>query len=157
MICQPFHGWLVLLYMKINNTYSTPNTGCLIGTAYQVLISQLNEKLRNAGLDISAPEYLILRTLYVNDGIQPCNIADALGKDKATISRTITSMVKKTLVYTESTSHKCLKVYLSDYGREIKPIIMSIATERHLALGRILSQKEINDLTQILIKIIQQQ
>lgn len=100
-------------------TYPMPNVGCLVGIAYQVLTSRLAAALADAGLNISVPEYLILRTLYIKDGLQQCEIADMLSKDKGAISRNVAEMSKKGIVRTEPVSYKCRRVYLSPEGRKI--------------------------------------
>ena len=134
-----------------------PNTGCLLGTAYQTLVAQLAEALRRSGLDISVPEYLVLRTLYSRDGLQQCEIASTLGKDKGAISRTTAAMVKKGLVRTEPVSHKCLRVYVDIRGREIEQTVHEVARERHHALEALVTEREMQTFIGVLRKIIQNQ
>ena len=98
---------------SINSLSKTPAIGCLIGTAYQILLSRLASTLKEAGLDITTSEYLVLRAIYSNDGLQQCEIAEMVGKDKAAICRCVAGLAKKGLVRTESVSHKCLRVYAS--------------------------------------------
>lgn len=134
--------------------YGGPNLGCMVGTAYQTLLSQLTDALTRARLEITAPEYLILRALYDNDGIQQCEIASLLGKDKGAICRCIKSMTAKGLVTTEPVSHKCLKVYVSDKGQSLRPAVMAIAEERHRALTSMLTSSELETFVKVLNKII---
>lgn len=140
-----------------SNIYGMPNTGCLLGTAYQTLIAQLGEALRQSGLDISVPEYLVLRTLYSSDGLQQCEIASTIGKDKGAISRTVASMVKKGLVRTEPVSHKCLRVYVDVRGREIEQTVHDVARARHQALEAMVTEREMQTFVCVLRKIIQNQ
>lgn len=132
-----------------------PNVGCMLGTAYQTLVSQLAEELEKAELRITVPEYLILRALYTQDGMQQCEIATMVGKDKGAISRCVSSMIKKGLVTTECVSYKCLLVYLSPKGKEIKPRVMEIAKSRHNALSSMLTPEERATFAKVLKKIIQ--
>ena len=74
------------------HTYSGPNVGCLLGTAYQTLLSELTDSLDRKGLDITTSEYLVMRALYSNDGLQQCEIAALLGKDKGAISRCVKNL-----------------------------------------------------------------
>ncbi|MDE6263842.1 MAG: MarR family transcriptional regulator [Paramuribaculum sp.] len=134
--------------------YQMPNMGCRFGTAFQMLCSSLAEALTAAGLDVTVPEYILLRALYSRDGMQQCEIADLIGKDKAAISRCVTAMQKKGLVRTEPMSRKCVKVYVSDKGREIEPMIMAVAKARHKALTDLLSDEELSVLSKVLDKII---
>lgn len=132
-----------------------PNVGCMVGTAYQVLVGQLAETLASAGVDLSVPEYMILRALYTRDGLQQCEIGSLLGKDKGAISRCVAAMARKNLVATKPVSHKCLRVYLTDESRQLKPIILEIARQRQEALESLMSPDEISCFVNALKKIIE--
>lgn len=138
------------------NPYAMPNVGCMLGTAYQTLVSQLADELEKADLNITVPEYLILRALYTQDGMQQCEIASIVGKDKGAVCRCVAAMSKKGLVTTESVSYKCLRVYLSPKGKEIEPTVMKIAETRHQALSSLLTPEEREVFATVLKKIIQQ-
>ena len=134
-------------------TYATPALGCLVGTAYQTMVRQLSAELKKAGLDISASEYLVLRSLYYKDGSQQCEIAEMVGKDKASVCRSVAGLEKKELVTTESVSYKCLRVYLTGKAREIGPRIMAVAESRHRALTELATADEIEAFTKVLRRI----
>lgn len=137
------------MYIKEN-----PALGCLVGMAWQVLLSQLAAGLRDAGLDVTTSEYLVLRALYVSDGIQQCEIAEIVGKDKAAVCRCVAGLEKKGYVRTESVSHKCLRVYLTDAARAIRSKIMEVAHRRHQALTDITSPEELEIFTKVLKTIV---
>lgn len=139
------------------NIYSMPNVGCMLGAAYQVLVVQLQAALSDAGLDLSVPEYLVMRTLYSRDGLQQCEIADILGKDKAAVCRCIKKMLEKGLVRAESVSHKCLRIYVDSKGREIHDDIMAVSVRRHRALESLLTRNEMSTFTTVLRKILDNQ
>lgn len=141
---------------KEKSKYVFPAVGCLLGTAYQTLLSQLDRELKCAGLEISTGEYLVLRALYADDGIQQCQIADMVGKDKAAVCRCVSAMEKKGLVRTEAISHKCLRVYLSDKARQIEPKIMAVAQRRHDALSATATPDELDIFIRILGNIVNQ-
>lgn len=131
-----------------------PALGCLIGTAYQTLLGQLASALKEAGLDITASEYIALRAIYGSDGMQQCEIADMLGKDKSAVCRCIAGLEKKGLAMTEPVSHKCRRVYITDKGRQLKPRIMEVAATRHKALTDMTTPEELEIFTNILERII---
>lgn len=135
-------------------TYSGPNLGCMLGTAYQTLLSELTDSLDRKGLDITTSEYLVMRALYSNDGLQQCEIAALLGKDKGAISRCVKNLENKNLVTTEVVSHKCLRVYVSEKGRLIQPSVMAVADERHKALTSMLTHHEMETFVSVLKRII---
>ncbi len=139
---------------SINSLSKTPAIGCLIGTAYQILLSRLASALKEAGVNITTSEYLVLRAIYSKDGLQQCEIADMVGKDKAAICRCVAGLAKKGLVRTESVSHKCLRVYSTEEGRRIEPDIMRVAALRHKELAEMISHKELEVFTKVLEKIV---
>lgn len=134
--------------------YGTPNTGCLVGTAYQKLYARLSEALETAGIPVTAAEYMILRVLYTKEGLQQCDIAQIVGKDQSAVCRTVSAMEKKKLVHTETVSHKCRRVFLAPTGTKLKPDIMEIARKRHDELSSILTPEELETFETILLKII---
>ena len=138
---------------RIKNIES-PALGCKVGRAYQIMLSQLASALRDAGLSITTREYLILRAVYSREGLQQCEIADLVGKDKAAVCRCVAELVRKGLVVTESVSHKCLKVYLTESARELEPVIMEVAQKRHSELTKITTPAELEIFTKILDSII---
>ncbi len=142
--------------MKIEKrNIESPALGCLVGEAFQTLLSQLAKALEEEGLDLTTSEYMVLRALYSEDGIQQCEIADMTGKDKASICRCVTQLRKKGLVDTESVSHKCLRVFLTDYARDIELKVMEVARKRHEALTGLVSQKELDMFSKVLLQIIE--
>ncbi|MDE6497470.1 MAG: MarR family transcriptional regulator [Muribaculaceae bacterium] len=136
------------------NIYAMPNLGCMTGTAYHILEGKLAEALRGASLDISTPEYLVLRALYNHDGMQLCELGEVIGKDKSAISRTVSGMARRGLVDAEQVSHKCLRVWLTDSALAIMPDVMRVAAERHKALTDMCTSDELEAFSAVLKKII---
>lgn len=131
-----------------------PALGCKLGRAYQIMLSQLNSALKKAGLDITTGEYLVLRAVYSNEGLQQCEIADMVGKDKASICRCIAGLERRALLRTELVSHKCQRVFLTDKSREVEPKIMEVASLRHQALMNLVSPDDLEIFTRTIEKII---
>ena len=140
--------------MENEKTYDMPYMGCLIGSAFQRLTVQLEAALKREGLGISAAEYMILRALYSRDGLQQCEIVDMVGKDKSSICRSVSALVKKDLVRTEPVSYKCIRVWLTDKAREIQATVMRIADERHQALVNLATPKDIDAFVRVLKAIM---
>ena len=155
MRCQPFVGWWRYSIMKVENSfYQAPALGCMLGSANQVLLKELERALKAADLNLTSSEYLVLRALYTKDCIQQCEIADMVGRDKAGICRCVTGLVKKGLVWVEPVSYKCLRVHLTDSAVAIKPQVLQVAENRHRALIELLSPAELDAFTMALDKII---
>ena len=143
--------------MKNETTYySKPNVGCLLEKAHQLMTYDLTRALAEAGIEITVPEYLILRALYADDGLQQCEIADRLSKDRASVCRTIRSLERKGLVTTETVSYKCLRVSLSDDSRRLERDIMSVADRCHRHLLQAISPEGMTGLKHLLTTIVTQ-
>ena len=140
--------------MENEKTYEMPCVGCLMGSAFQRLTVQLEAALKREGLEITSAEYMILRALYSRDGLQQCEIVDMVGKDKSSICRSVSTLAKKDLVITEPISYKCIRVWLTDKAREIRPKVMLIADERHQALLNIATPKDIEAFVRVLKAIM---
>lgn len=128
--------------------------GCRVSQAYRKMLNQLEVSLSHAGLDITSNEYLVLRAIYHKEGLQSCEIAELTGKDKATVSRCVAILEKKGYIRTESISHKCLRVYSSERGKELQPLILKVAEERYNALLHIITPDELATFSCILDKIL---
>lgn len=139
---------------KESISYQTPAIGCLVGTAYQVLQNDLATALRQKGINISAAEYLVMRAVYSEEGLQPCDVARVVGKDQASVCRSVASLVKKGLLKTESVSHKCLRLFLTEEGRGLREGIMEVAKQRHEALVGMIGQSNLKNFEEVLGKII---
>ena len=137
-----------------NNTYQSPALGCMLSNANQILLKELERALKAAALNITSMEYLVLRALYSKDGIQQCEIAEMVGRDKAGVCRCVTGLVKKELVRVEPVSYKCLRVYLTATARSLQPKVMQVAEVRHKALLDLLTPNELAAFTKALDKII---
>lgn len=137
-----------------NENFESPALGCEVGRAYQIMLSQLATVLKETGLNISTSEYLVLRSVYSKEGLQQCEIAEMVGKDKAAVCRCVAGLEKKGLLATESVSHKCLRVYLTDKSREMESKIMAVALKRHNSLMKLTSPEELKIFQHILEKII---
>lgn len=141
--------------MKENEHIEYPALGCKVGKAYQILLSQLAVALADAGLDISTGEYLVLRAVNDNQGLQQCDIAEMIGKDKAMVCRCVADLKKRGFLATESVSHKCLRVFLTEKSKDMMPQILKVAKKRHNSLLAITSPQELIIFNNILDKIIQ--
>lgn len=155
MYGQPFLDLRCYTVMKTENSiYQAPALGCIIGSVNQILLGELEKTLKEAKLPVTTAEYLVLRALYSREGIQQCEIAEMVGRDKAGVCRCVAGLVKKGLVRTEPISYKCLKVYLTDEARAIQPKVLEVAEVRQKALVDLVSQEELEVFNKVLEAII---
>ena len=138
----------------MDTVYDMPNIGGLLGTAYNCEEMRLRTALQKDGVGITPAEYLILRILFAHKSIQQCEISRILGKDKASVSRSVQSLVRKGLAAAEQVSYRCSLVSLTYKGESLKPKIFGIAASLHEALSERISKQQLEILREILEKII---
>lgn len=142
--------------MNETSEIKSPAVGCILGKAYQTLLVQLATALDKSGTGITPAEYLVLRAVYYQEGLQQCEIANMVGKDKSAICRCVSGLESKGLVRCEAISHKCLRVYLTEKGAELQPRVMEVANERHKALSGMISKEDLDVFIRVLETIIDQ-
>ncbi len=140
--------------LTMKTTYDFPNLGCLLGMAYQAEVARLTAALTESQLDITAAEYLILRILFSHGKIQQCEISRILGKDKASVNRSIHSLVNKGMIMADTVSYKCSMVSLTEKGLSMKPGLMNIAVKLNSKLSERISPQQMDNLREILALII---
>lgn len=133
-----------------DNIYGIPNIGCLLGIAYQTEMIRLGDALAAQGLGITPAEYLILRVLYANGAVQQCEISRILRKDKAGVSRSLQSLLKKGLVDADPVSYKCCMVSLTEDGEALKPRVLELAEKLHHDLADKITPQQMKNLREIL-------
>ncbi len=137
-----------------NILYEMPNVGCMVGTAYQRMLSGLENALADAGINLTVTEYLLLRALYTRDGQQQCDLATMTSKDKAAISRTVTALERKGLVRCVTESHKCRRVFLTEQGQRLRDRLLDIALRREQQLLSLAPTPDIEAFLRVLKAII---
>ncbi|MFT5646538.1 MAG: DNA-binding MarR family transcriptional regulator, partial [Aureispira sp.] len=60
--------------------------------------------LNNKGIDITIEQWLVLKVISENEGLNQIQIGEILFKDKPTISRMIKSLTKKGFVFKDNSS-----------------------------------------------------
>lgn len=135
-------------------TYEIPNIGCLLGMAYQSEAARLSRALTGAGIDITPAEYLIMRVLFSRGALQQCEISQTLGKDKASVNRSIQSLARKGFVTTTSVSFKCCMVGLTVAGEALRSRLLEIARRLHQELSSRITDEQMACLREILETII---
>ena len=72
--------------------------GYLLSTCNNQLIKLLNRQLSYAKLELTREQYVVLNILWKKDLVSQQSLADALGKDKYSITKLIDGLEKRKLV-----------------------------------------------------------
>ncbi len=91
----------------------------------------LNRRFRDAGLDITSDQWLIMVCLWNRDNLTQQEISDLTYKDKASITRLLDSMEKTRLIerLSDPTDRRINIVHLTSKGKEMEEIAMKIVKE----------------------------
>jgi DNA-binding MarR family transcriptional regulator len=77
--------------------------------------------LNNKGIDITIEQWLVLKVISENEGLNQIQIGEILFKDKPTISRMIKSLTKKGFVFKDNSSEdlRAFIVGLTEDGKNL--------------------------------------
>jgi len=96
-------------------------------TAYRL---RLLKVFMQAGLDITPDMYFILRYLWgEQDGSRQQELADKIGKDKASLTKLLDNLEKRNLVkrMADETDRRSKKVWLTASGKKLKEKVYPLA------------------------------
>ena len=98
---------------------------------------------RLAKLDVSVAQWVVLRTLYDNDGVTLNRAAAEVGVDKSTLSRMIERLVQKGLVNrAEGEDRRSLGLALTPTGKKLVLQLAKLADENDEAFFGAFSSKQ---------------
>jgi DNA-binding MarR family transcriptional regulator len=77
--------------------------------------------LNNKGIDITIEQWLVLKVISENEGLNQIQIGEILFKDKPTISRMIKSLTKKGFVFKDNSSEdlRAFIIGLTEDGKKL--------------------------------------
>lgn len=104
---------------------SKQNTlGFLLSRASNAMSAHLNNLLRNKGIDLPHSQYIVLKSLYDEDGISQQELAEKIYKDTAAVKRTLDILENKGLVQRIPVSMKKNSIIITQQGKELMPEVM---------------------------------
>ena len=124
--------------------------------AANLLKKELNKKFVDAGIDLTAEQWMILNRLWENDGVSMSDLALRTYRDNASITRTLLLLQKKSFVILkdDASDNRYWKVFLTDKGKKIREKLIPCA-EKVLARATLgMSEKEATIMNTLCKKII---
>lgn len=130
-----------------------------IGRLVSILYRK-NQVYLNAALkpyDITSSEQSILMYLYKKNDVSQEEIGHYLQIDKASMTRTIQSLLEKGFVFKEKDAHdkRCNKISLTGKGRSMKKIIVSKLDEWNDFLMSDLEDQQMQMVFETLLEIVE--
>lgn len=105
----------------------------------------LNRKFREAGLEISSEQWLVLLSLWNKDKVTQQVISEETAKDKASITRLLDVLSKHDLIERRpsSTDRRINLIHLTERGKELESKAMEIVRETFEQAISGISEKEL--------------
>ena len=129
--------------------------GYLTSRAGSTIMKSMREQLKHAGVEMPPEQMEILFYLWEKDGQNQKELNEGHFKNKATITRGISSLEKYNLVIrvTDEKDKRNRKVYLTHKGKELETIVKSIAYQTQNNAIKGISKRDLETCKKVLNKI----
>jgi len=131
------------------------NTLFLLGECSKVIRDQVLAKIKKTGHDVSPEQFTILVTLFYNDGMKQSEIIKLVNRDKTTVSRVLSRMIKNGLVSSKQleSSSRENSIFITEKGKAIQQELIMATGSIYLTALENVSDQEIETINKILLKI----
>lgn len=131
--------------------------GFLLARASKAMSVHLNKLLQEEGIDLPHSQYVILRLLYLEDGISQQELAERAFKDTAAVKRTLDILEGKGLIKRTPAPANMKKnsVIITPAGRKLMPRVMSYLENSKISYLSGISDEEYNTVIRVLEKLYQ--
>ena len=129
--------------------------GPWLGSTVKILEYHLQERFNTYNLDLTKEQMIVLKKLYVQDGLNQNELAFLTIRNKSSLTRLLSKMEKKNYVLRKQSieDKRINHVYLTEHGKEIfqksKPAIKEMIT----IMEQNISESEKQQMIKILKKI----
>jgi DNA-binding MarR family transcriptional regulator len=130
------------------------NAGRLIWAAHRKSLQYVAERLRDCDIDVG--QFFFLRYILKHQGISQEEIASNLYLDKTTVSKGVNQLVGRGYIQkkTNPKDKREKQLFVTQKAAGMEEKIDTIYEEINAAMFNALSEKEMNQLTKILQKIV---
>lgn len=99
------------------------------GVLYYLLSKRLNSLLAEAGAGITVDQFRLLTMLWKEDGTTQQQLADKLGRDRASVTRMTDILEEQGILVrvADKSDRRVNLLYLTKKGREIEPLAAAAA------------------------------
>ena len=109
-----------------------------------------------AGFDVTLEQFTILTHLWYQDGQMQQELAQAVGRDKTTISRVINSMISRQLIQRIPGKDKReRRIHLTQKGKTIQDQLVAISGNLYLKALEGVSEEELHGFLEVLKRMNQ--
>ena len=132
------------------------NMGKLISSAHNMMTKRFVQNANDAGLNISLDQWMVLGPIsFYGDASQKL-LSDASLKDKASITRIVSTLEKKNLVVRvpDQIDHRANRVILTAAGKKLLVDAIPIMNKTREEVAKGISESDIDTFKDVLKKII---
>lgn len=105
------------------------NTLYFIGEIEKMVRNRLVRVIREQGYDISPEQFTILVLLWYNDGMTQSELIEKVGRDKTTVSRVLSRMLKNKLISRadDPDNRRINRIHITPKGKAIQDVLIGKA------------------------------
>ena len=105
----------------VSDDYRIKPVGTLIDRTMKIIRSKYAQAFKEAGVDITTEQWVILDKLYETNGISQTNLANGTFKNSATVSRIIDLLSNKDLIERQrfENDRRRYKIFLTKTGAQV--------------------------------------
>ena len=101
--------------------------GYYVDRTFTAMVRYLNYALKQEGLDIQHPHYVIMMVVSHNEGINQSEISRYIDRDRASVSRNLNYLEKKGYLERRFDGGCKNLIYLTEKGKRIMPKLIEIS------------------------------
>ena len=133
------------------------NLGMLIETAFRMMTKRFVHNAYNSGVDISLDQWQVLGPIWQLKSPSQKELGEVCLKDKASITRLVDSLEKKSLVVriADQIDHRIKRVVLTNLGKQLFYDVLPIMEKTREEVRGDISEDQIIIFKNVLSKIIQ--
>ncbi len=103
--------------------------GFLLARASYAMSTKLNTLLKREGIDLPHSQYILLKTLYEDDGISQQELANRVYKNAAAVKRTLDILENKELVKRVPITLRKNSIVITNKGKKMIPVVLNIISK----------------------------
>jgi DNA-binding MarR family transcriptional regulator len=130
--------------------------GGMLGRASHKMRLLLDKVLAENNMDLNVEQFLLLKCLSFNDGINQQELSKIIDRDKTTIARIVSKMEKKNMVLrVQSKEDKRVNnIYLTNFGKEVLVEVEPHLEEINNSLKNSVSNEDFEIFKSVLDKLV---
>ena len=117
---------------------------------------QMQKSFQASGHNITVEQFTILAQLWYQDGLRQQEIAEAIDRDKTTVSRVLNTMIKQGLVFrVPGTDKRERLIHLTNHGKQLQDQLVNLSGGLYMTAISGLAENEIRTALKTISRILE--